>query len=269
MSSGGTGGGMGGLTDLGSAARRWHVMLTLGWQEVATRYHRSRIGPFWLTINRGVLILALSVVFGTLFGLDYREFIPYLAIGLILWGFISASITDGCTAFIRASGTILQVRMPLSIHVGSVLYKNLLVTAHDILIIPVVFVVLLRPVGLEALLAIPGFLLLTLNLGWMMLALAVICARFRDVVEIVTNILQVMFYLTPIIWTVELLAQRVEQSIVDLNPLYHLITIVRGPLMSTPTVAINWIVPAVMAMVGWAIAIYLFGRYRQRIPYWL
>ena len=258
-----------GWRDIAAALRQSHVTLTLGWQEIATRYRRSRIGPFWLTINKGVLIAALSLVFGNLFGLDMPVFIPYLAVGLILWTFIAAAIGEGCTTFIDASGTILQVRMPLSTHVALTIYRNLLILGHNLLIIPLVLLVFLRPVGWDALLAIPGMVLLTVNLGWLVLALAVVCARYRDVTEIIGNILQVSFYLTPIIWTEELLRDRVDIPVLDFNPFYHLLAIVRSPLLGMPTTALNWLVPIVMAMLGWAFAIAFFGRYRRRVAYWL
>ena len=258
-----------GLADIGAALRHGHITLTLGWQEIATRYRRSKIGPFWLTINRGVLIAALSLVFGSLFGLERETFIPYLAIGLILWGYIYATLSEGCTAFIDAGETILQVRMPLATHIATVVYRNILILAHNLIIIPLVFLVFLRPVGPEAFLAVPGLILLTFNLTWVVVILAVTCARFRDVTEIVANILQVTFYLTPILWTVELLQRRVDVSLLNLNPFYHWITIVRAPLMGEPTQTLNWLIPAGMAALGWLVAVVFFGRYRNRIAYWL
>lgn len=258
-----------GLRDILGGLRRGHITITLGWQEIATRYHRSRVGPFWLTINKGVLIAALSFVFGSLFGLDASEFIPFLAVGLILWGFIAGALSDGCSAFTGAAGTILQVRLPLSTHVATVLLRNVLVLAHNFLIIPLVFLFFLKPINLMAFLSIAGLFLLVLNLSWMMLFLAVVCARFRDVTEIVVNILQVLFYLTPIIWTVELIKDRAPIWVLQANPFFHLIEIVRAPLLGQTTQVINWIIPICLAVIGWSISIIFFGRYRRRIAYWL
>lgn len=258
-----------GLDDLMETLRGNYRTAILGWQEIATRYQRSRVGPFWLTINKGVLIAALSLVFGTLFGLEVDYFIPYLAIGLILWTFIAATLGDGCRAFSDSAGTILHVRIPLSTLVAIALYRNILILAHNAVIIPLVFLLFLRPVGWEALLALPGLALLWLNLGWMCLLLAVICARFRDVTEIVNNVLQVLFYLTPIIWTMDLIRDRVQMIWVVLNPFYHLIEVIRAPLLGEPVAAVSWLVTATLAMAGWALALPFFGHYRKRVPYWL
>jgi ABC-type polysaccharide/polyol phosphate export permease len=262
-----------GWEDLAAALRQWHLTATLGWQDVATRYRRSRVGALWLTINMGVLIVALSLVFGTLFQMDAAEFIPYLAIGLVFWGFISGVIGEGCTSFSAASESILQVRMPLATHVGLVVYRNVVVLGHNLLILPLVFVFFWRPVGLDALLALPGLVLVVINLLWMVLILAVVCARYRDVTQIVQNIMQVLFYLTPIIWSVDLLRERAGDALIQwllwFNPIYHLITVVRAPLLGEPVSAFTWSVVLGMAFLGWSLALPFFGHYRKRVPYWL
>lgn len=258
-----------GWSDLRAAVLNHHLTTTLGWQDVASRYRRSRIGALWLTINMGVLILALSLVFGTLFRIPTQEFIPYLAIGLILWMFVSTSVGEACSGFINAGDTILQVRMPLSTHIGLILYRNVIILGHNLIIIPIVFLVFFRPVGFEALLVLPGFTLLVLNLGWMMLTLAVVCARYRDMTQIVQNVMQVLFYLTPIIWSVALLPDRVSMTWLNMNPFYHLITVVRAPLLGQETSLVNWAFASTLAVLGWAVAIPFFGKYRKRVPYWL
>jgi ABC-type polysaccharide/polyol phosphate export permease len=258
-----------GWLDIDEALHSSHRTMLLGWQEIATRYHRSRIGPFWLTINKAVLIAVLSFVFGALFGLDTDYFIPFLAIGLIVWAFISAVLGDACLAFSGSATTILHVRMPLFTHVGVMLYRNLLILAHNAVIIPLVLLLMLRPVGVDVLLVIPGLVLLCLNLAWMALILAVVCARFRDVTEIMANALQVLFYLTPIIWTTELLQGRVNIVWIYLNPLYHLLEVVRAPLLGDSVSVVTWLATAAMAVLGWAVALPFFGRYRHRVPYWL
>lgn len=258
-----------GWQDLRAAFRKHHLTTTLGWQEVATRYRRSRIGALWLTINMGVLIAVLSLVFGTLLRVPLEEFIPYLATGLILWVFLSTTIGEGCMGFVASGDTILQVHMPLSTHIGLILYRNLIILGHNLLILPIVFLVFMKTPSLEILWALPGFLLVIVNISWMMLILAVVCTRFRDMTQIVQNILQVLFYLTPIIWSVAVLPDHVGTAWLDLNPFYHLISIVRSPLLGDPTSWLNWAVSALMALVGWSIALPFFGNYRKRVPYWL
>lgn len=258
-----------GWNDCRAALRKHHLFTTFGWQDVATRYRRSRVGAFWITISMAIMIGTLGFVFGTLFNQPMREFLPYLTIGLIIWGFLSTAINEGCTGFVVAEGIILQVRIPFFTHIMRIIWRNTIILGHNLLILPVVFLIFLKPVSLNALLAIPGFLLLVFNVGWMMLMLAVVCARYRDLTQIMQNLLQVFFYLTPIIWSAALMPKRVGTAILDLNPFYHLMSIVRAPLLGEAPSLMNWTFSGVMLLVGWSIALAFFGHYHKRIPYWL
>lgn len=258
-----------GWADIRSALANHHQITVLGWQDVATRYRRSKVGAFWLTINIGVLIGALGFVFGMLFQQPMAQYLPYLAIGLIFWGFVTATIGEGCISFVAASDTILQIRMPLFTHVARTLWRNLAILCHNLLILPIVFLAFLRPVNWITLLVFPGLLLLILNLTWMMLIVAVISTRFRDATQIIQNFLQVMFYLTPIIWSPSLVPERAGTMVLDLNLFYHLLQIVRAPLLGEIPAATTWITVMLTAVAGWLVALVVFGAYRKRIAYWL
>lgn len=258
-----------GWVDVLAALRRNDLALTFGWYDVAHRYRRSRVGAFWLTINMGVLIGTIGLVFGTLFRSPMGEFLPYVTVGFIVWGFLQTTINEGCNGFIAADGIILQVRMPLFTHLLRILYRNLAILAHNVLILPVVFLVVWKPLTPAALLAVPGFALLLVNVAWMTLVLAVVCARFRDMAQVTQNILQVFFYLTPIIWSADTLPDRVGSTLVQLNPFFHLMSLVRTPVLGGMPSAASWLAVVAMATLGWAFALWFYGRYRTRVPYWL
>ncbi len=257
------------LKDILSAFKNYHLFMTLGWQDVATRYRRSRVGAFWLTINMIVMITVLGAVFGTLFKVPIEQFLPNLTIGIIVWGFITGLINEGCLGFISAQDTILQVRMPLFTHLLRVVWRNMIITAHNLLILPILFIVFSKPISLISVLSLLGFILLVINLCWMMLVFSIICTRFRDLTQIIQNAMQVLFYATPIIWSVEMLQERFALAFLNFNPFYHLLSIVREPLLGFLPSLTNWIVAISMAMIGWVFAILFFNRYRKRVPYWL
>lgn len=257
------------FADIGAALEKHHLATTFSWQDVAQRYRRSRVGVFWLTINMGVLIGALGFVFGTLFRSPMEEFLPYICVSLIIWSFISTAINEGCTAFISAEGIILQVRMPLFTHVLRTLYRNAIILGHNILIYPVVLLAVGRVPTWDVFLAVPGFIILSLNLLWIMLILGLLCARYRDMTQVMQNLLQVIMYLTPVMWMPRTLPEGISRLLLDLNPFYHLISVVRDPLLGQlPSVA-SWTACIAFAIVGWTVALLLFDRYRHRIPYWL
>ena len=197
-----------GRRDILAALKSYELAGVLGWQDIRQRYRRSSLGPFWLTMSMGVLIGTLALVFGTIFKAPMNELLPFLTIGLILWTLISTSLNEGCTGFTAAEAIIKQIYLPLYSHILRVLWRNLIIFAHNLIIFPLVLLVFKKPMSATALLAIVGLLLLMINLSWMALFLSVFCTRFRDVPQIIASLLQVFFYLTPIIWMPELIPER-------------------------------------------------------------
>jgi len=252
-----------------SSFRILSLVYILGWHDIRGRYRRSAIGPFWLTISMGVMIASIGVVFGQIFNTPMDEYLPFLAAGIILWAFITGTINEGCTGFIEAEAMIKQLPIPLFVHILRMLWRNLLILAHNILILPLVLLVMGKGIGLEALLAIAGLLLVALCLSWVALLLAMLCARYRDLAQIVASVLQVAFYLTPIIWMPLLLPDRMGSTFLKLNPFYHLLELIRAPLLGVVPSLTSWLVVLVIAVVGWGFTLLVFFRLRHRVVYWL
>jgi ABC-type polysaccharide/polyol phosphate export permease len=258
-----------GIKNFIQAAKAYSLIHILGWQDVATRYRRSRIGVFWLTINTAVMIAVLATVFGVVFKQPIQEFLPYLSVSLILWGFISTSINEGCTSFISADGIILQVKMPLYIHVARVLWRNILIFAHNLIILPIVFILMAKSITWSSIFSLAAFFLIILNLAWFNIVLAIICSRFRDMTQVIQSLMQVSFYLTPIFWSSKLLSGKTGELILKLNPFYHLIEIFRAPLLGEEINLFSWLYCLCLLVFGFFISTYFFGKYAKRIAYWL
>ena len=255
------------LLDVVQGARAVHLWGALGWQDIRQRYRRSKLGPFWLTISMGVLVAALGVLYAGLFDVEVAAYLPYIAIGFVVWGLISGLITDGCAAFINAESIVKQVNLPLSVHVYRVVWRTVIIFGHNAVIFVVVALLFsIRP-GWAGLLAFPGLALLCLNGVWVTLLLGLVSARYRDVPQIVASFVQVTFFLTPIIWQPELLPGRA--LVLHLNPFYHFVDLVRGPALGRAPEMLSWLAAAGITVVGWLATLLLYCRYRRRIAYWL
>ena len=91
----------------------------MGWYDVRQHYRRSVLGPFWLTLSMGIMVGALGFLYGGLFGHSMQDYLPYLALGLIFWGFMASFMTEGCTVFtggspLHPSGQCAAQHLPLS-----------------------------------------------------------------------------------------------------------------------------------------------------------
>lgn len=235
--------------------------------DIRQRFARSVLGPLWLTLSMGIMVGAMSLVFGTLLGQNIQQTLPHIATGLIFWGLLTSCINDGTNVFISSEAYIRNVPLPLSFHVLRMLARNVLIWAFNMAIY-LVIVVLFRPnLGWGVLLFVPGFALFIVNLSWIALVAAILSTRYRDIPQVIVNVVQVVFFLTPIFWTVESLPQR--PAFVTFNPFYHLIEIVRGPLLGTAPGPLSWFAATGTAIVGLALAAVLYRRAFPRISYWV
>jgi ABC-type polysaccharide/polyol phosphate export permease len=255
------------ISDLTSGFARKNIWMALGWFEIQQRYRRSVIGPFWLTLSMGIMIAAMGPLYGTLFGLALSNYFVYLASGIILWNLIASLVTDFCNAFIGAQGYITQINLPYSIYIYRVIWKNIIVFLHNIVVFAVLIVFFPIPISWNLLLSLVGLIIVLINLTWLGILLAMICARFRDFTQIVASVMGIAFFLTPIFWDKKTLINKT--IILDLNPFYHLIEIMRSPLLGGEIQLNSWIFCLVMSIFGIPVTVYFFGKYRTKIPYWL
>jgi ABC-type polysaccharide/polyol phosphate export permease len=254
------------IWDLSEAARRGSLWGRLAWQDVLLRYRRSALGPFWLTLSMGLMVGALGIIYGDLFKVDMNDYLPYLTVSLLIWNLIQSCISDGCQTFIEAEWIIRQINLPLSMFPFRVVCRNIIIFAHNLVIYLAILLIFPIHVGWVTLAAIPGLLLLLVNALWCSTLLGMLSARFRDLPQIVASILQIAFFATPVIWRVNLINNKL---LVDLNPFYHFIELVRAPLLGQSATLVSWLVVAGITIVG-CVSTFLFYRsHRTRIAFWI
>lgn len=260
--------------DLVRGWRQNELWLQLGWQDIKQRYRRSTLGPLWITIATGVMALALGLLYSMLFQISVREFLPHVTVGFIIWGFIAGCIKDGSDIFIENEGLIKQLPSALSVHVYRLVWRQLLFLAHNMVIWVLLVVVFDIPLSWNTLLTIPALALLVINGVWVTMLFGIIATRFRDVAPLLESMVQLLFYVTPIVWTTQTLkeqggevAQRAR--IAELNPLYHYLEIVRAPLIGKETDLYHWGIVGACTVVGLLLALLVMRQWRFRVPYWV
>lgn len=263
----------------------------LGWQDIKQRYRRSVIGPLWITISMGVTAVGLGVLYSVLFGQPIKTFLPYVVVGFIVWNFINGCLTEGMETFVVNEGMIKQMPAPLSVYMLRTVWRQILLLAHNlivyVLVIAVFFGSLDHPytmqpggpvhpgLGWNTLLLVPGAILLAINGAWVALFLGIISTRFRDIPQVISSILQLIFYLTPIIWSPDTFLYGKDNNLswarvlFQFNPLYHFVQIMRGPMIGQTVSPVSWLVAVGFTIVGWAIALVAMRNYRARVSYWV
>ncbi len=256
------------MADVAAGIRLWRLALALGWLDIRLRYRGSMLGPFWLTISTGVMVAALGGLYSTLFKLDLREYLPFLALSQVLWGFLAAVVSEACSVFTEAEGVIRSVRMPFFVFSLRTLIRNVIALGHNIVVIVVVFVIFEMTPGVGGLMALPGLLLWCIDALALTLILGAFCARFRDIQPIVNSVMQIAFFVTPVIWKP---TQLGPDSIANLafNPFFDLLEIVRGPILGTAVADTTWIGALVYSAFVCAVSWSFFVRARGRVTFWV
>jgi ABC-2 type transport system permease protein len=245
----------------------------LAWQDIRQRYRRSVLGPIWITISMAVTAVALGILYAGLFQNDLSVQLPYILVGFIVWAFISGCISEGSEVFITNEGLIKQLPAPLSVHVYRLVWRQVLFFAHNMIVYAIMFVIFPQPLGWVSLTVFPALVLLAVNGAWAALLLGIVTTRFRDMAPITQSLVQLFFFLTPIVWIYQDLldnpAVADRARLVEFNPLLHFIEIVRQPLLGEEQHLRHWIVVLVITVVGWALTFAALRRYRSRVAYWV
>ena len=255
------------FTDLRSGLANWHAWLLLAWLDIKHKYRRSVLGPFWITITMGVLIGGIGLVYSTLFRLDIKAYLPYIALGDTTWIYMSTIMQDAATTFSGSAGLIRSARIPLTLHVMRVATRNRLIYMHGaVVLVPVLIYGELAPSPLWAI-SLLGLLAIALISIPLSIVIGSLAARFSDLGPIISNGMQLLFFMTPIIWHAEMLGNK--RFIADWNPFYHFIELVRAPILGHAPAALSfWMVGSCLVVSCVAAAVVLVVL-RKRISVWV
>lgn len=253
------------ISEFSNAAKLWRVWLHMGLQDVKSRFRNSVLGPSWILINLGAVIAAIGVIYGRLFHQPMNEFLPFLTLGIVIWGFISSSLVEACQAFVVAEGYIKQFPFPKIIYLYRAMVPYIVVFLIGLVVFLITMAIYRRPIGWGVLWAIPGFALFIVINFFHVVIVAHLGARFRDLPHLLGSVVQIAFYLTPVIFTVTMLKDRGLAFVYMFNPLYYLIEIVRYPLLNSdaPSTEVVYVALGYCVVIGTIAALVVKKMTRQ------
>jgi len=254
-------------TDFRETFLKFPVIWYMAISETKARYRRSILGPLWLTLGFAIGVVGLGLVWGTLLSQTLAEFIPSLTVGLILWQLISTTVMESSTVFSRQAQLIRNLQLPFLIYPVQLVIRQLITFFHNFIVLGVVFIFYPPAFGVGLIFAGIGFIFLVLNLLWIAILVGMLGARFRDIEQIIPAIMPLLFFLTPVIYKSSNVG--VNQAVIWLNPFTYFITIVRDPMFGIIPDWHVYLVFSLITVLGWGVALLVFSRRRNRIPYWV
>jgi ABC-type polysaccharide/polyol phosphate export permease len=243
------------------------LLLALSWDEIKIRYVRSIIGPFWLVLATGISALGLSYIWSILFHQDRTTFIPALCIGLVIFQFLSACVTEAPNCFTQYSSIIKNASYPLILFPAAIVIKNFVIFLHNLVIVVVVLLIYPPPISLKMAFIFPGLLLVLFCLVCATILLAFLGARYRDVGPAVSSLMTIVFFLSPVIYKPDQLG--VKERLMWLNPFSYLIALIRDPLTGYATPLFVYATMLVTLLIGLYLCYFLISRYSHRLVFWL
>lgn len=258
------------IADLREAARMSRLAWTLSVLDIKLRYRGSLLGPLWLTLSTAVMIGSIGFIYSYLFHTNMTTYLPFLTFSLIFWSFLSTTMTDGCNTFIQAEGTIKAMKLPLSLYATRTVLRNLIILAHNVVVIVLVFLLFRVPINGWSILAVPGFIVWLIDGFSVCLLFGVFCTRFRDVPQIIMSILQIAFFITPIMWQPsQIKGQPLVTLLIEVNPLESLMHIVRAPILGEPIGWLAWSDALLFSGLLCVGSLLTFARLRGRVAFWI
>ncbi len=257
-----------GVRDLIDGLKLWRLWMRMGWMDIIRRYRRTKIGPFWGTLSTAAFIGTMGFLYAGIFKQDPQSYLPYLSSGFTVWIPLASMITESSATFVAAEGIIKQSNVPFTAFVWAALVRNIIVFLHNVQVFIFIAIIFRVEVNINTLLIFPAIILLSINAIWIGSVISILCTRFRDLQQLLTTIVQMTFFLTPIFWTPGQVG-RVKTVFVDFNPVFHFLDILRSPMLGKAPDMLSWYVVFGITIAGWTFAILCFNRYRHRIILWM
>jgi len=258
------------LQDFWQSFSLWRIWLMLAWQDIYLRYRRSVIGPLWITLSMAISVYSMGFLYAHLWHVPLNDYFPFLVTGMLSWALMALIITEGADVYLISASLIRQIKLPYSLYVHRITMRNFMIFGHNLLVMLPVYVFFHQDfkVSFVYLSFLPGLLLFYANAILYVNILGMACARYRDFGQIIKSLIQVMFFMTPVMWKWTILPQQ-YQSYVFLNPFFNFIEIIREPLLGLYPDSRSYLFVGLATVIGMILNALLFVRYRARIVYWL
>jgi lipopolysaccharide transport system permease protein len=256
------------LSPLTAPLNNWRLWTTLGWLDMLQTYRRTSLGPWWITANLAIFVIAMTFVYGALFGVPTREYSAYVLSGMIAWYWLSALLAEVGNCFINYNYFIKSTLIAKAQLVWATVYKVFLTFMHNIAIIAVYVLLGLIPLNLYTLQIVPAVLLLFL-LSIPVTAIAgILFARYRDLQRLIGGVVIIVLMFTPVFWDASMM-KGWRTTFVAVNPFHYLIELVRRPLLGQPLDQSTIVAAVLLTVVGWIVGTLFFRRYERYIVFWV
>jgi ABC-type polysaccharide/polyol phosphate export permease len=255
------------VAELADALGAWRIWGAFAADDVLVRYKRSVLGPLWIVLQQGALILGLYLLHRSVFAAGDDDYLLFLAASLPVWALISGMLTEGAMSIVRAKGFLESYPLPPGIYAVRTVAAGFVTFAHLLLVYLAVAVAQGANPGAALLAFVPGLVLIAVFGFGCALAFGALGARFRDIALALPSVMTLLFILTPTFWVPN--AEQLQSPLVRLNPFFYLLEVVRQPLLGSWGDPAVWLAAGAISFGTLIVGALVFIRLRPTLVYWL
>lgn len=257
------------IKDLIAGYRRKRLWKKLAILELKARYQGAYLGAFWIVLALMIKVGALSLVYSMVLDKDFKSYVMFLALGVLTWNYISAILVTSGTLFKKASHFMLQMNLPHSIFVFQNTYRELIsLILYQLFAIPLVILIngfdVVSWIWLWALL---GYVLIVINGFFVSMWLGWAGIRFPDVQPLMASVVMILFLVTPVLWPPP--EKYVDSLYFQLNPFFHLLELIRAPILHGKVPYESFIVAAVVLLVNILVCSVIYRKVKDKLVLWM
>jgi ABC-type polysaccharide/polyol phosphate export permease len=258
------------LDEILLSTKNFVYLIKLNFLELKIRYRRSFLGPIWITLSTLILVLSISFIFSSFFGVQAANFTLYFGLGFIIWTFAHQSIIESCSIFISKESAIKNSKHSLINLLMSLLIRNFIIFLHNLSLLPFFLVISDLNINLfNLVLFIFGLFVLILFLFPIMIFCSIIATRFRDFTQLLISIMQIVYFISPIMWMPNLIGGKRKILLIDFNPVYHFLEITRGIIYHGNFNSSSLLICVLICLITWFLSFVLYKKFENKIIFWI
>jgi ABC-type polysaccharide/polyol phosphate export permease len=257
------------IKQIASCFKYKDLIIHIATSDIKLKYSKTILGPLWNSLSMGIFVVAFGFVGSRLWGLDVKNFMPFFCAGFITWTFIATTISESTSILSNHSDTLKSIKTPYLIFIVSMVIKNMIIFLHHILIFFLICLLLSYDLSIYCLYFIPSLLIVTLIGILFSFSWSILCTRFNDLTPLTTNLLQVLFFLTPVFWPAERLQGIYFKLIIELNPMYQILRLIRDPLLGNNISMNNLLGISLILGILFLLSIFVGNKFKNNIIYFI
>lgn len=254
------------LSDIRGGVKNRNVWLALASEDIGDQHRRTTLGPIWMLLNYILFVGTFTIIFSR--GTNIVHNTAYIAIGLYVWMYCSEVISKATSLFQREESFITGTPLALSVYVMRMLMQVLIRSGYAG--IGCLAIIIFSDVSFSFmwLWSLAGIILIILITPAVIIIFAMASVWFPDMQFIISNIMRLGIFLTPIFWA-HTGNHGIRDKIYIYNPFTWFLEIVRAPIVNDTFPAFAFGVCLTLAVIAWMLAIFLLGKLKKQIVFML